>query len=255
MKIWDVVILLFSPIAAALLSSAFNVNAFVSVFLFFGIPSLYLSLRNPMYVKRAALFALAWIPLIIMADYIAHITQTWFIPDSVNPYRLFGLVTIEILVWMFLNIYLAVLFYEVFLDRHKVVRLKSPHIKYFFAGTLAALLILLAMMYFAPQQLLIPYWYLVGGTTLLGTVILVQFFRSSRVFWKIVKTVPYFLYLCFTYEIIALKSGWWSFPGNEFIGWVTTFGVRFPLEEFIFWFVLLEIAALSYYELLDDDER
>ena len=59
----------------------------------------------------------------------------------------------------------------------------------------------------------------------------------------------------FIYDIAALKLGWWTFPGTEFIGWISIAGVSFPIEEFIFWIILFALGVLSYYEYFDDDEK
>lgn len=49
--------------------------------------------------------------------------------------------------------------------------------------------------------------------------------------------------------------GQWTFPGDQFIGWVNMLGVRFPFEELLFWFMLAAIGILSYYEFFDDNRK
>jgi len=56
-------------------------------------------------------------------------------------------------------------------------------------------------------------------------------------------------------KVTALQLGWWDFPGSNFIGWVSIFNIRFPLEELIFWLFLFAMAILTYYEFFDDDEK
>lgn len=85
--------------------------------------------------------------------------------------------------------------------------------------------------------------------------ILLQMFNYPKVFSKFALTAAYFFVFTFMYEIAGLRLGWWAFPGTEFIGWVHIFGVSFPLEEFVFWFMLTAFAALSYYEFFEDDEK
>ena len=72
---------------------------------------------------------------------------------------------------------------------------------------------------------------------------------------KFFKTAAYFFYLTFIYEVTALQLGWWDFPSTNFIGWVSIFNVRFPLEELIFWLFLFAMAILTYYEYFADDEK
>ena len=85
--------------------------------------------------------------------------------------------------------------------------------------------------------------------------VLFEAFAFPKVFIKIFKVVPYFFYLTLLYEVTALKLGWWAFPGERFVGWVSFFGAQFPFEEFFFWLALLSAAILSYYEFYDDGER
>lgn len=53
-------------------------------------------------------------------------------------------------------------------------------------------------------------------------------------------------------EYIAMtKNNWW-FPGNHFIGYVSTAGITIPLEE-LGWILLFIPATIAVYELLADD--
>ena len=101
----------------------------------------------------------------------------------------------------------------------------------------------------------IPYFYLTAGIVLGIIPISIVLFEYPRLIAKFFKTAAYFFYLNFAYEITALKLGIWDFPGDQFIGWVTFFGMRFPFEEFFFWIILGAIAMLSYYEFFDDDRK
>lgn len=251
----DLALLLIWPIAGSLLSFALKTNAFYSVIIFFGIPSLYLSLREKRHVKKAALFSLFGIPVIIFVDYIAHVAQAWLIPISVLPFRLFGFVTLEVILWVFLHIYFVIMFYEHFLDKHVTDKLWHPQMKYFLAIVFVLFLAFLGLLFVNPSLLKIPYWYLVVGIFLVLLPVVLEWWGYPRVFLKLLKAAVYFLYITLVYEITALKLGWWSFPGKEFIGWVSFFGVEFPFEEFFFWLVLTALAILSYYEFYDDDEK
>jgi hypothetical protein len=69
------------------------------------------------------------------------------------------------------------------------------------------------------------------------------------------KTGAYFFYLSFLYEILAIHYGWWGFHSENFIGWFSILGTKFPLEELVWWIMLFALAVLSCYEYFDDDEK
>ena len=58
-KIIDLIILLVYSTIGALLCPLLKINAFGSVMVFFGLPSLYLTIKNIKYVKKAIIFSLA----------------------------------------------------------------------------------------------------------------------------------------------------------------------------------------------------
>lgn len=120
LKKLDIFLLILFPIASVVLSLTFSVNFLVSILLFFGLPSLWLSFRTWSQVSKTFLFSLILsVPLGIFIDYIATIDNSWFVPISVFPFRLFGVVPIEDLIWGFFLIYSIVIFYEHFLDKGK----------------------------------------------------------------------------------------------------------------------------------------
>ena len=93
------------PVFASLASFLLRANFLVSTLIFFGIPSLILSFKDKNLIKKAALFSACFgFPLTIIIDYIATLTRTWFVPKSIFPVRIFGLVALEMFLWGFLYI-------------------------------------------------------------------------------------------------------------------------------------------------------
>lgn len=134
----------------------------------------------------------------IVVDYIAHFTRTWWIPNSILSYRLFDFVTIEILFWVYLNVYCVVMFYETFLDRTHRMEHSSPRLKVMLFAFLAVLGIFILLFSVFPSALYIHYWYSSFGIMLMPIVI-IQFFLYPKMFWRMVKTIPYFfIYVWFT---------------------------------------------------------
>lgn len=254
-KKFDLILLLIYPIIGATVSHLLNINAFGSVLVFFGIPSLYLTIRGVKFFKRAITFSvLVSVPLIIIIDYIAHLTGQWLIPNSILP-RLFQYVSIEVIVWAVLNLYFVIMFYEYFLHNHYIKRLFYPQMKYFFIVIYSLFILFLFLYKLFPGFLHIPFFYLFFGIFLILIPVILQFFKYPKFILKFFETAAYFFYLTLTYEITALQLGWWNFPGEQFIGWVSIFNIKFPLEELLFWLILFAMAILTYYEFFDDGEK
>ncbi|MDH4358430.1 MAG: hypothetical protein OEV37_00565 [Candidatus Berkelbacteria bacterium] len=252
----DLIILLLWPIIASAISLVYEPGALVSVILYLFLPSLYLSIRYPRFIKMALLFsAISSIPTMIVIDYIAQTTNAWLMyPNSVFPFKLFSIVTIEVVLWAFFSLYLIVIFYEAFVNEHIAKKLWKPQIKYYLWIVISVFIFFLFIKYLTPELLNIPYYYLAWGTVLLLIPFIIQAFKFPETTAKIVITGLYFFYLHFIYEIVAMKLGWWTFPGTEFIGWVEIVQIRFPVEELIFWFIFLALGSLTYFEYFFDNE-
>jgi hypothetical protein len=254
-KRFDLIILLVFPIVGVLISYLLNINAFESVLVFFGLPSLYLTIRAPKYSERAMIFSLvASCFLMVIIDYIAHLNGQWIIPNSILP-RIFEYVTIEVMIWSILNCYFVVMFYEYFLHHHFDKHLWAKNIRYLFIIGLSLFILFLFAYNFFPAYLQIPFFYLWFGILLILIPIILQFFTHPKFISKFLETAAYFFYLTLTYEITALQLGWWDFPSEKFIGWISIFNIKFPLEEFIFWLILFAMGILTFYEYFDDDEK
>ncbi len=253
MKKLDIFLLILFPLLSVVLSLIFKVNFLTSILLFFGLPSLWLSIRAPSQIKKTLVFSLILaIPLGFFADYIAVLDHSWFVPLTVFPVRLLGLVPIEDLIWGFLLIYSIVIFYEHFLNKGKH-ELIDRRMKYLIWPLIVLLIIFFTVLLTKPNLLVIPYAYFWLGTIffVLPTVTFLSFF--PRLLSKYVKVASYFFLLATLFEITGLQLNQWTFPGVHFLGWINLFGYIFPFEEFFFWFIMGAIGVLSYYEFFDDD--
>lgn len=250
----DLVFLLLFPIASALVSLLIKANLLTSTLLFFGLPSVFLTFRAKKSIKKAAIFSLIAIPFVTVLDYMAHLNETWLVPSTVFPFRLLGLIPIENYIWVYLIFYVTILFYEYFLDKGRDYPIKKRALN-LFVLLLIALMVFLIILYAYPLALQVSYFYLKAGALviLLPSLTFLTFFPKliSRFF----TAGAYFFSLAFIFELTALKLNQWSFTGTNFIGWVEIFGQKFPFEEFLFWFVILTIAILSYYEFFADDRK
>lgn len=246
------------PIAASIVSFLVRADVMVSMLLFFGVPAVYLSIRKPSCMKMAAIFSIiASVPLAIIIDYVMELTGGWFLPYSVfGDFRLFGYVTLEQIIWLFLYLYLIAMFYENFLDESCTHELYTPGMKYLAGILWAALGLFLTALLIAPQSLAIHYFYLKIGILLALPPIIFALFKFPRLYLNFFWAGVYFFFLSLIYEITALILGQWTFPAeHQFIGFISFGAARFPFEELFFWIILGGITVSLVYALLHKNQN
>jgi len=250
----NLVLILIWPILASILSFLLSANYLVSILLFFGVPATFLSYIKPKFIKKIALFSVVFgVPLAIIIDYIMEVTRAWFTPKTVFGFLLFGNVMIEDIIFTVLYLYLVAMFYEVFLDKPHKAKLADPKLKYLFIGSMVALTVFIFFYITNPRLLAIDFFYLKVGFVVGVIPIILVLLKFPSWFDALLKTTVYFFYLAFLFEIVALLLGQWAFPAEaQFIGFVNILGIRFPMEELLFWILLGGMAALSYYKFFDD---
>lgn len=249
---FDIVLLILFPILSVFISLMFGTNFLISALLFTGLPAFYLSFRTPKAILRSIIFAA---PFSIIGglffDHLAVLDNSWYVP-TVFPFRVFNTVPLEDLIWAFLLVYLILIFYEHFFDKskHKIV---GTRMKYFAYIVISLFTIFLLLVFNGSALLSIEYFYLKGGVTLILLPTIVFLVKFPGLVSKFFKTAAYFFYVGLLQELAALQLGHWSFPGKNFIGWITMLGYRFPYEEFFFWLIVFSSCVLSYFEFFDDD--
>ncbi|MDP3901905.1 MAG: hypothetical protein Q8Q37_02955 [bacterium] len=255
LKKLDIVLLIFFPVLAVVLSLAIRANFLISTLLFLGLPSLWLSIRTPSTILKTLIFSLIFsIPVGIILDYIGTLSGSWLVPVTVLPFRFFDIVPIEDLVWFFFLIYNIIIFYEHFLDKGRE-QLVDRRMKYLIWPLIVIFITFLIIWLINPGLLMMRYAYLwiLIIVSILPSITFLSFF--PRLLSKYVKTAAYFFLIALLFELTGLELGQWAFPGDNFVGWVELFGYRFPFEEFFAWFIMAAICVLSYYEFFDDDHR
>lgn len=194
------------------------------------LPSLYLSIRNRELVKPISVFSLivgtaGWLTF----DLYAHGFGVWFVP-TVLDFKLFDLLTVENLVWTILFHYLTAMIYEMLWMRDE----KAPEIDRLLLSILplslvsaAFIAIFLRTNIFSLIELHYLWMIAAGFLGVTGYLI----YREYRM--KIVYLIAYMFLPILSYEILALWTGSWAFPGTatSYIGWIELFGQRFPIEE------------------------
>ncbi len=252
-KSLDLAIVIGFLIIAPTLSIIFKTNLLISILLFYGLPSIWLSFREPKNIKRVALFSLVTTILFFILDYVAVKDGAWWVSTIFN-FRFFDILPIEDSIWFFLGVYTVVLFYKHFSD-HRPHKPEHTHFKYLLAVVGLLVLIFITNLVIFPQLLIISYAYfwigLIFGVLPVVTVLLA--YPALR--YKFLKTQIYIFCLHLSFELVALRLGQWSFPGDNFIGWVQILNTKFPLEEFIIWISMTAVITLAYYEFYIDDQK
>jgi len=240
-----------APLASAV-SHIASAPYWASVLLFFGIPVALLSFWERHEVLRAAKFSLALLPLGVAIDIVMHLTGQWWV-ETALPWRLFGLMPVEDLLWPFLYVVMLVLAYEHFWDDHQ--RRHRAHLAAFAVCWLTVLVVCLILLQHIPAWLDIPYAYLTVGAFIIFIPLFLEVRMHPKLLPKFIRYGLFFIPYLLFYEITALRLGWWSFPAKDFIGLITTAGVSFPVEELLVWIVFGSAGFMSWYEYVTDDQR
>lgn len=251
----DLFLVVLFPVAAAILTLVFQTNFLTTTLLFFGAPSVYLSFRRPGIVPKSLIVAMLSIPFVVIIDYLGVLNKSWYIPTTVFGFRLLDVIVIEQFVWGYLWAFSAIIFYEYFLDFGKRSDSISKNIKYLATFTLTLLAVFFLFLFIRPGLLHIEYFYLKGGVVLIFLPLITFLTFFPKFLAKYLKVGVYFFGLSLLFELVALHTHQWTFPGQSFIGFITLFGLRLPFEEVLVWFVLGVSGALSYYEFFVDDKK
>jgi hypothetical protein len=251
-KQWDLVALSIMFLLAFTISWKIEANMFVSTLLFFGTTSYYLSLRRKDLVKKTLKFALLFaFPLGALVDLIASVNRAWYVTNTMFPLRIYQTIPIEDLIWAFLVIYLVVIFYEHIFDTQ--VNSINNRWKPFLTSVFIILIITTIIYYLKEELLEIPYAYMTIG--LIGIMFpIIIFMVNFRKFFKpFLLTSAYFFVPFALFVALGLELSQWIYIDGEYIKVLIIWGHNFPAEVLIYWFILLSVAILTYYEYLFDD--
>ncbi len=250
----DIVFLVLLPIFATLVSFVTNANYLESTFLFFALPSFWLSLRTTKKViVRTTLFATVFIPFVgLIINYLAFADGSWYVPSTIFP-RIFGVLTLEDLFLTFFSVYFLIMCYEHFVDKEKNKPLEKKFILYFITPSIILLAIFLGIYFFHQNYLSIHYFYFFLGIFTVVSPIGITLFLSPKLFSKYLKVFVYFFFVNGLFEYVGASLNYWNFPEQHFLGHMNYFGCVIPIEEFVFFIGLTSVAMVSYYELFDDD--
>ena len=251
-KFFNVLLIVF---VVALLGFFLKLNYFNFTLLYFGLPVVYLISQVSKNVRSKVLYVATFLafPLVIILDYIATINFAWT-NSTMFGIKFLSVIPFEDLLWGFLLVCYVLLFYEYFFDSEKT-RPPKKRIKHFILLFLFLLSLFLFLTAFEASIFIMPYAYFLMGTLFFLLPVLTFAYLHPQVLSKCAMPILYFFAVFFFQEIIALKLGHWHFDDGEFLGSIQLGSLRFPFEEFIFFFLLFSIAIISYYEFIADDRK
>ena len=255
-RLLDLLAVVLLVLLASYITIFFTPNFLISSLLFFGLPSLYLLARKPVELKKglygAFLIGVVWG---FSFDYLAEFNHAWGWSINTNlaiPLHILGVVSLDILIWYFLWIFLVIIFYEYFAEHDSSKKISPRYFRTLGIGVIVAVVVVL-LSKTAPDLLTFSYTYLILGIlTLIPFSVIV--IRRPSIFPKVMEIIPFFIFLYLVFELTALRTSLWSFPG-QYIGFVNIIGQRFPFEEMIFWIVISSAIAASYHEYVVDDNK
>jgi len=246
----DKVILFIIPAFATLIVFAFKAPFIISILLFFVLPSLWLSFRNRAKVIKALLYSIIAIPLILIIDYVAILDGSWTIP-TIFQFRIFGVNSVEGLLWAMFFMYSIVIYYESFFNI-KYRKFSIQDTKYAFLLVFAVSVMFLIILNVNKKFLEIPYIYLKGGIVLFIIPIALLLILKKELLRNFIKTALYFFIITLLFELTGASFNHWYFPGNHFIGWIYFSGHKIPFEEFFIFIFLGSSGVLAHYKVFID---
>lgn len=248
-------ILYILPLVAVVFSLVMHTNYLGSMILFWGVPSLLLTIWAPKRAIKTALLALSATIFLMNLDIIFYATQQWYVLSTIFSHRLLGIVAWEDILYFFLFVYFPVIFWEHFYERQVHEHLWTRRMTQLTITSILFLLVIVAIWTWIPTLLQIPYFYFIATVILMVIPLVVEVRSHPRLSLKFVRVGLYFAYVAILYELTGLYLGLWNYPSHQFIGWIEIVGLRFPIEELFAWILLGAAAILSWYEYFDDDNR
>lgn len=247
----DLLVLIFLPIIAAILTLTMRINLLESTLLYFGLPCLYLSWRNKDIILRSLIFAGSFTVISILTDYFAERDQSWTSTSNYS-FRFVRLVPIEALVWVFLFTYLIVAFYQFYFDP-KPGKILGKRMPYLYLSVAAVLTWLFVTTKVDISSFVINYYYIKFGLIVILLPLLLFSLKFPRYIRIFLVTAPYFFVLSLVNVLVSLQKGHWHYIGHHFIGWVQLGSYRFPMEELLFWMILYSSFVIAQFEYLNND--
>lgn len=254
-SVWDKVVMIVVPIVATFFSDLFGLTFLQSTLLFFAVPSIYLSIRNPRLVKTTLIFSLVMgLSMLFVFDYMAYLDASWYVPGSMWRF-LRNSIPIEDGPWAVFLVYYVVITWEYFFFLPKKRYAFHPNIVWFIAFCLSLLIIFFIAYVFAPTSLVVPYFYLKLGIIFEMIPLFLVLMRKITLTKPLIWLTVYFFFVAALAEYTGLTHNQWYFAGQHYIGEIQYFGHRLPWDEMLVWWLLAAPGIVAWYEFFAADPK
>ncbi len=179
----------------------------------------------------------------------ARLANAWDV-QSILP-RIFGIAPLENLLFAFFNFFWVLCFYEYFSDRDTSAKISKSLRWLVLAYCLLSVLVFTLFLF---DRRLVTFNYAGLATIILLVPGLIIFSLKPQLFKKTILTTIFFSFLFFVYEIISMLIGSWWWPG-EYLWPVNIFGLIFPLDDVIIWYLMSTPVLIGGYEFFVDDGK
>lgn len=183
-----------------------------------------------------------------LLEFVNEYTHAYNVVNLTIPFKVFGILPLDNLLGHMFMTMLTIVFYQHFIKEDNSNEISLNLLWISLLMTVAIILVV----FFArtnPQVLTTmayPYFYL-GLAAIFPLVLLVLL--KPKYAKNVILIAPYFFFLYFFVEIFAVRFDYWIYPGNNYVGWVELFNLRYPFEELFFWMLLYAPCLVSYYEI------
>ena len=212
-------------------------------------PTLYLSLRKKKdWKKILATVFLVGLLVGFLFTFIAELTDAWYVPITLIPFRIFEIYTFDDTVCMILFVLLTTVFYQHFF----MLKEQNKGINKRFKSVTSFLIVLIPITVlifkYNPSFFGKEYSYAIWVGIINVIMPVVFLIKKPSFLPNLLLPLIYFFILYFVIEIFGVVFDLWLYHGS-YISLISFFGVVYPIDELIFWMLLYTPAIIASYEV------
>lgn len=244
----DAVILVLFFIASTFLILILKLNHLASTFLYLSVPAIYLLIRYEKIRKKILIFVLPLgLVTSLLIEYVAEYNKAWITSSSTLKFLTY--VPLESIIWAISYTAIVLCVYKIFLDFKHHPAAKAYNYNWLLIILFISLIMLGVWVFLSPPEVNYAYAKVFGLPAVI--IFFYAIHKNPNVVPKILELSIIFLMFSIIYEIIALKLGFWWFPG-QYYSFVNIAGVNIPIEEFVLWIALGAPGVAAAFEIFNE---
>ncbi len=195
---------------------------------------------------RIKIFLFSIVTTLIFAPPIelaSRLSNAWEV-QSIFP-RLLGEISVENIIFAFINFLWVLSFYEYFINKEKGGGI-SRNFKYLIVFYFLLAITIFSLYFVNPNFITFTYF----QTSIIVLIIpcIVIFSARSSLIKKVILPTIFFAIVFFIYEVVSLIIGSWWWPG-DYLFPLEIGGIIFPIDDIMFWYLLSTPALIGGYEI------